>query len=31
MNKVITQDNQNDKQVSASIKKFFSRFHVTSA
>ncbi len=31
MNKSITQDNQNDKQISKTIKKFFTRFHVTSA
>ena len=31
MNKSITQDNQNDKQISKSIKRFFSRFHVSSA
>lgn len=31
MNKSITQDNQNDKQISATIKRFFSRFHVSSA
>lgn len=31
MNKSITQDNQNDKQISRSIKRFFARFHVSSA
>ena len=31
MNKIITQDNQNEKQISASIRKFFTRFHVSSA
>jgi len=31
MNKSITQDNQNDNQVSKSIRRFFSRFHVSSA
>ncbi len=31
MNKSITQDNQNDKQISKSIKRFFIRFHVSSA
>ena len=31
MNKSITQDNQNDKQISTSIRKFFTRFHVSSA
>ena len=31
MNKSITQDNQNDKQISKSIKRFFSRFHISSA
>ena len=31
MNISITQDIQNDKQVSASIKSFFTRFHVSSA
>ena len=31
MNKSITQDNQNDKQISESIKRFFSRFHISSA
>lgn len=30
MNKSITQDNQNDKQISTSIRKFFMRFHVSS-
>ena len=31
MNKIITQDTLNDKQISASIKRFFARFHVSSA
>ena len=31
MYKSITQDYQNDKQISASIKRFFARFHVSSA
>lgn len=31
MNKSITQDNQNDKQISTSVRKFFTRFHVSSA
>jgi hypothetical protein len=31
MNKSITQDNQNDKQISKSIKRFFTRFHISSA
>ena len=31
MNKSITQNNQNDKQISESIKKFFLRFRVSSA
>ena len=31
MNKSITQDIQNEKQVSESIKRFFHRFHVSSA
>ena len=31
MNKSITQDNQNDKQISKSIRRFFTRFHVSSA
>ena len=31
MNKSITQATQNDKQISNSIKKFFKRFHVSSA
>ena len=30
MNKSITQDNQNDKQISTSIRRFFTRFHVSS-
>ena len=30
MNKSITQDNQNDKQISESIKRFFTRFHISS-
>ena len=31
MNNSITQDNQNDNQISKTIKRFFSRFHGTSA
>ena len=31
MNKSITQNTQDDKQISASIKRFFSRFHISSA
>ena len=31
MNKSITQAVQNDKQISKSIKRFFTRFHVSSA
>ena len=31
MYKSITQDTQNDKQISTSIKRFFTRFHVSSA
>ena len=31
MNKSITQDNQNDKQISKSIRRFFTGFHVSSA
>ena len=31
MNKSITQATQNDKQISKSIKRFFTRFHVSSA
>ena len=31
MNNSITQDNQNDNQISKTIKRFFARFHVTSA
>jgi hypothetical protein len=31
MNKSITQNNQNDNQISKSIKRFFTRFHVSSA
>lgn len=31
MTKSITQDNQNDNQISASIRKFFTRFHLSSA
>ena len=31
MNKSITQATQNDKQISNSIKRFFTRFHVSSA
>lgn len=30
MNKSIAQPNQNDKQISKSIKKFFTRFHISS-
>ena len=30
MNKSITQANQNDKQISKSIKSFFTRFHISS-
>jgi len=30
MNKSITQANQNEKQISKSIKRFFTRFHITS-
>lgn len=30
MNKIITQDNQNDKQISASVRRFFTRFHISS-
>ena len=30
MNKSITQATQNDKQISKSIKRFFTRFHVSS-
>ncbi len=31
MNKSITQDNQNDNQICKSIRKFFTRFHLSSA
>ena len=31
MNKSITQSTQNDKQISKSIKRFFTRFHIFSA
>ena len=31
MNKRITQATQNDKQISKSIKRFFTRFHISSA
>ena len=31
MNKSITQATQNNKQISKSIKRFFARFHVSSA
>lgn len=31
MNKSITQDNQNDKQISKSIRNFFTRFHISAA
>ena len=31
MNKSITQATQNDKQISKSIKRFFIRFHISSA
>lgn len=31
MNKSITQSTQNDKQISKSIKRFFTRFHISSA
>ena len=31
MNKSITQENQNDNQISKSIKTFFTRFHISSA
>ena len=31
MKKIIAQDNQNDKQISKSIKRFFVRFHISSA
>lgn len=30
MNKSITQTNQNDKQISRSIRRFFTRFHISS-
>lgn len=31
MNKIITQDTQNDNQISKTIRRFFTRFHVASA
>ena len=31
MNKSITQDTQNDNQISKTIRRFFTRFHVSSA
>lgn len=31
MNKIITQDNKNDNQISKSIRNFFTRFHLSSA
>lgn len=31
MYKSITQENQNDKQISKSIKRFFTRLHISSA
>ena len=31
MDKSITQDNQNDNQISKSIRRFFTRFHLSSA
>ena len=31
MNKSITQDNQNDKQISESVRRFFQRFHISTA
>ena len=31
MDNSITQANQNDKQISKSIKRFFMRFHISSA
>ena len=31
MTKIITQDNQNNNKISKSIKRFFTRFHVSSA
>ncbi|MEG2013311.1 MAG: hypothetical protein RR063_08920 [Anaerovoracaceae bacterium] len=31
MNKSITQDNQNDNQISKTIRRFFTRFHLSSA
>jgi hypothetical protein len=31
MNKSITQDNLNDNKISKSIRKFFTRFHLSSA
>lgn len=30
MNKIITQNNQNDKQISASVRRFFTRFRISS-
>lgn len=31
MNKSITQDNHNDNQISKTIRRFFTRFHISSA
>lgn len=31
MNKSITQDAQNDNQISKTIRRFFTRFHISSA
>lgn len=31
MNRSVSQDNQNDKQISKSIRRFFTRFHLSSA
>ena len=31
MNKSVTQDNQNDNQISKTIIRFFTRFHISSA
>ncbi len=31
MNKSITQDTQNDNQISRTIRRFFTRFHISSA
>ena len=31
MNKSITQNNQDDNQISKSIRRFFTRFHLSSA